>query len=117
MVRALAASGFAKAQAAVGNARGFHAAAERGIRAHRRRPGQDPRSVVVAAAWLARSQVAAGDLDRAVPTTQAALNRLPTVRSRRCTLILRRLEDDLAALPPARRPAAIRALHDQLRAT
>ena len=47
---------------------------------------------------------------------QAALNRLSTVRSRRCALVLRRLEADLAALPPTHRPAPIRSLHDQLRA-
>ncbi len=171
VVRALAASGFAKAQAAVGNARGFHAAAEE-ARALLDSPGaldarppylawfdsgalekqlaesaliltavssrdgralldgaaeafgrtaadpaRTPRSVVFGAAWLARSHVAAGDLDRVVPTTQVALNRLSTVRSRRCELVLHRLEDDLAALPPARRPAAVRSLHDQLRAT
>jgi hypothetical protein len=80
-------------------------------------PVRTPRSVVFGAAWLARSHVAAGDLDRVIPTTQVALNRLPTVRSRRCELVLHRLEDDLAALSPARRPAAVRALRDQLRAT
>ncbi|MGH3771185.1 MAG: hypothetical protein ACRDRW_07290, partial [Pseudonocardiaceae bacterium] len=170
-VRALAACGFAKAQAAVGNARGFHAAAEEArnllaspgaldarppylywfdsgalekelsesaliLAAVSSRdssallddatetfgrtaadPARTPRSVVFGAAWLARSHVAAGDLDRVVPTTQVALNRLPAVRSRRCELVLRRLEADLAALPPTRRPAAVRALHDQLRAT
>ncbi|MGH3999886.1 MAG: hypothetical protein ACRDTJ_20775 [Pseudonocardiaceae bacterium] len=170
-VRALAASGFAKAQAAVGNTRGFHAAAEE-ARALLDSPGaldarppylawfdsgaletqlassalllaavssrdgrallndateafgrtaadlaRSPRSVVVAGATLARSQVAAGDLERVVPTTQVALNRLPTVRSRRCELILHRREGDPAALHPARRPAAICSLHDQLRAT
>ncbi len=30
---------------------------------------------------------------------------------------LRRLEDDLTALSPARRPASVRSLHDRLRAT
>ncbi|MGH3828516.1 MAG: hypothetical protein ACRDQX_15295, partial [Pseudonocardiaceae bacterium] len=80
-------------------------------------PARNPRSVTFGAAWLARAHVAAGDLDRAVPAAQIALRRLPTVRSRRCTLILRRLQDDLTALPPARRPAAVRSLHDQLHAT
>lgn len=48
---------------------------------------------------------------------QATLRRLPTVRSRRCALLLHRLEADLAALPAAGRPAHVRSLHDQLRAT
>jgi hypothetical protein len=74
-----------------------------------------PRAMVSAAA-LSRAHIAAGNLDRAVPAAQTALRRLPTVHSRRCTLTLRRLADDLAALPPARRPAAVRSLHDQLRA-
>ncbi|MGH3721252.1 MAG: hypothetical protein ACRDRI_20850 [Pseudonocardiaceae bacterium] len=69
------------------------------------------------AAWLARAHVAAGDLDRAVPAGLTALRRLPTVRSRRCALVLRRLEADLTTLPPTHRPAAVRSLHDQLRAT
>ncbi|MGH3825520.1 MAG: hypothetical protein ACRDRA_22180 [Pseudonocardiaceae bacterium] len=170
-VRALAASRFAKAQAAVGNARGFHAAADearallnapgaldtrppylgwfglaslegflaqgaltlaaatsRNSRAlvdsaeqvlSRRvtDPGSTPRIAVFHAAWLSRAHLAAGDLDRAVPAAQTALRHLTTVRSRRCTLILRRLQDDLAALPPARRLPAVRSLHDQLRAT
>lgn len=76
-----------------------------------------PRSAVYHAAWLARAYVAAGDLDRVVPAGLTALRRLPTVRSRGCALVLRRLETDLATLPPSRRPVAIRSLHDQLRAT
>ena len=170
-VRALAACGLAKAQAAVGNAHGFHTAADEAralldtpdaldtrppyltwfgsaalestlaqgaltlaevsSRDNRRLledadtvlsrtatdPASTPRNAVFHAALLSRAHVAADNLDRAVPTAQTALHRLPTVRSPRCTLILRRLEDDLAALPPARRPAAIRSLHDQLRAT
>ncbi|MGH3889051.1 MAG: hypothetical protein ACRDSZ_21270 [Pseudonocardiaceae bacterium] len=170
-VRALAASGLAKAQAAVGNAHGFHAAADEAralldtpgaldarpsyltwfgpaalesqlaqsmltlaevsSRACRRLlesadtvlsqtatdPASTPRNAVFHAALLSRAHVAADNLDRAVPAAQTALRRLPTVRSRRCTLILHRLEDDLAALPPARHPAAIRSLHDQLHAT
>ncbi|MGH3915394.1 MAG: hypothetical protein ACRDTC_18595, partial [Pseudonocardiaceae bacterium] len=80
-------------------------------------PARTPRSVVFAGVKLARSQIAAGDLERVVPTIQVALNRLSTVRSRRCELVLRRLDDDLAALPPTRRPTAVRSLHDQLRAT
>ncbi|MGH3811416.1 MAG: hypothetical protein ACRDUV_03025 [Pseudonocardiaceae bacterium] len=170
-VRALAASGLAKAQAAVGNAHGFHAAADEAralldtpgaldvhppylswfgpaalesqlaqsaltlaevsSRDCRRLldaadtvldrtatdPASTPRNAVFHAALLSRAHVAADDLDRAVPAAQTALRRLPTVRSRRCTLILRRLEDDLATLPLARRPAAVRSLHDQLRAT
>ena len=75
------------------------------------------RHAVFHAAWLARAHVAAGDLDRAVPAGLTALRRLPTVRSRYCALVLRRLEADLAALPPTYRPAAVRSLHDQLRAT
>jgi hypothetical protein len=69
------------------------------------------------AAWLSRAHVAAGDLDRAVPAGLTALRRLPTVRSRRCALVLRRLEADLAALPPTHCPASVRSLQDQLRAT
>lgn len=169
-VRALAADRFAQAQAAAGNARGFHAAADEartlldipgaldtrphylswygpdyleghlaqgaltlaavtsrqsrglldGAEATLRRiatdPARAPRSAVLNAAWLARAHVAAGDLDRAVPAGLAALRRLPTVRSRRCALVLRRLEADLAALPPTHRPASVRSLHDQLRA-
>ncbi len=80
-------------------------------------PAGTPRNAVFHAGWLSRAHLAAGDLDRAVPAAQTALRRLPTVRSRRCTLILRRLEDDLTALPPARRPASVRSVHDQLRAT
>ncbi|MGH3696828.1 MAG: hypothetical protein ACRDRX_23070, partial [Pseudonocardiaceae bacterium] len=76
-----------------------------------------PRSAVYHAAWLARAHVAAGDLERAVPAGLTALRWLPTVRSRGCALVLRRLETDLAALPPSHRPAALRSLHDQLRAT
>ncbi|MGH3826888.1 MAG: hypothetical protein ACRDQX_06915 [Pseudonocardiaceae bacterium] len=64
-----------------------------------------------------RAHVAADDLERAVPAGLTALRRLPTVRSRRCALVLHRLETDLAALPPTHRPAAIRSLHDHLRAT
>ncbi|MGH3833726.1 MAG: hypothetical protein ACRDRS_25365 [Pseudonocardiaceae bacterium] len=80
-------------------------------------PARAPRSAVLNAAWLARAHVAAGDLERAVPAGLTALRRLTTVRSRRCALVLRRLETDLAALPPTHRPAAIRSLHDRLRAT
>ncbi len=80
-------------------------------------PARTPRSAVYHAAWLARAHVAAGDLDRAVPAGLTALRRLPTVRSRGCALVLRRLEADLAALPPTHRPAPVRSLHDQLRAT
>ncbi|MGH3796080.1 MAG: hypothetical protein ACRDSP_14455 [Pseudonocardiaceae bacterium] len=80
-------------------------------------PASTPRNAVFHAAWLSRAHVAADDLDRAVPAAQTALRRLPTVRSRRCALVLHRLEADLAALPPARRPASVRALQDQLRAT
>jgi hypothetical protein len=170
-VRALAATRFALAQAAAGNTRGFHTAADeaRGLldtpgaleglpsylgwfgpgvlegelaqgaltlasvtsRDSRRlidgaeailgRTATDatttPRGTVYHAAWLARAHVAAGDLDRAVPTGLTALRRLPTVRSRGCALVLRRLEADLAALSLTNRPAAIRSLHDQLRAT
>jgi hypothetical protein len=170
-VRAMAASTLAKSQAAVGNAHGFHAAADearvllstRGAldarpyyltwfgpaelesqlaqgaltlaevssRDSRRvleaadavlgrtttDPASTPRNAVFHAALLSRAHVAADNLDRAVPAARTALRCLPTVRSRRCTLILRRLEDDLAALPPSRRPAAVRSLHDQLRAT
>ncbi|MGH3754369.1 MAG: hypothetical protein ACRDRP_17050 [Pseudonocardiaceae bacterium] len=169
-VRALAASALAAAQAAVGNAHGFHAAADEArtlldtpgaldalpsyltgwpallesqlalstltlaevsSRDCRRLlegadtvlgriatdPVSTPWDAVFHAALLSRAHVAAGDLDRAVPAAQTALRRLPTVRSRRCALILRRLEDDLAALPAARRPAAVRSLHDQLHAT
>jgi hypothetical protein len=54
------------------------------------------------AAWLSRAHVAAGDLDRAVPAGLTAL---------------RRLEADLAALPPTHCPASVRSLQDQLRAT
>lgn len=171
VVRAVAASAFAQAQAAVGNARGFHSAADE-ARALLDTPGAldslppylawfwpanlesclaqgaltlaaatsrdcrgllddaatvlgrtatdpagTPRNAVFQSAWLSRAHVAAGDLDRAVPAGQAALRRLPTVRSRRCALLLQRLESDLAALPPGRRPAPVRSLHDQLRAT
>ncbi len=170
-VRALAADRFAQAQAAAGNAGGFHAAAEEaralldtpgaldtrphylswygpdyleghlaqgaltlaavtsresrglldGAEATLGRittdPARAPRSAVFNAAWLARAHVAAGDLERAVPAGLTALRRLSTVRSRRCALLLRRLEADLAALPLTHRPAAIRSLHDQLRAT
>jgi hypothetical protein len=80
-------------------------------------PASTPRSAVYHAAWLSRAHVAAGDLDRAVPAGLAALRRLPTVRSRGCALVLRRLEADLAALPLTHRPAAVRSLQDQLRAT
>ena len=170
-VRALAAGGFAKVQAAVGNARGFHAAAEEaralldspgaldtrppylawfdsgalekqlaesalilaGVSSRDSRalvdgadaafgrtaadPARTSRGVVFGAAWLSRAHVAAGDLERAVPAGLTALRRLPTVRSRRCELVLRRLEADLAALPPTHLPAAVRSLHAQLRAT
>ncbi|MGQ0777090.1 MAG: hypothetical protein ACT4NY_22195 [Pseudonocardiales bacterium] len=170
-VRALAASRFALAQAAVGNARGFHTAADEAralldapgavdtcppylawfgpttlegqlaqgtltlaevTSRHRRDlvtgaeavlgriatdPAAAPCAAVFYAAGLARAHIAADDLDRAVPAAQLALRRLPTVRSRRCALVMRRLEDDLTALPPTRCPATVRALHDQLRAT
>ncbi|MGH3923151.1 MAG: hypothetical protein ACRDTT_09830, partial [Pseudonocardiaceae bacterium] len=170
-VRVLAATRFALAQAAAGNAHGYHAAADEartlldipgaldarppyltwfgpsalesqlaqgaltlaGVTSRDSRallddaeqvlgrtatdPASTPRNAVFHAAWLSRAHVAADDLDRAVPAAQTALRRLPTVRSRRCTLVLHRLEADLAALPPARRPASIRALQDQLRAT
>ena len=80
-------------------------------------PARTPRSAVYHAAWLARAHVAAGDLDRAVPAGLTALRQLPIVGSRGCALVLRRLEADLAALPPTHCPAAVRSLHDQLRAT
>ncbi|MGH3616030.1 MAG: hypothetical protein ACRDRK_26255 [Pseudonocardia sp.] len=76
-----------------------------------------PRNTLFHTALLSRAHIAAGDLDRAVPAGLTALRQLPTVRSRRCALILRRLEADLAALPPTRRPASVRSLQDQLRAT
>jgi hypothetical protein len=170
-VRALAASSFAKAQAAAGNAYGFRTAADEartlldspgaldsrppyltwfgpaalesqlaqgaltlaGVTSRDSRvllddaeqvlgrtatdPASTPRNAVFHTAWLSRAHVAAGDLDRAVPAAKAALRRLPTVRSRRCTLLLHRLESDIAALPLNRRPAPVRALQDQLRAT
>ncbi|MGH3697781.1 MAG: hypothetical protein ACRDRX_28015 [Pseudonocardiaceae bacterium] len=170
-VRALAADRFALAQAAAGNTRGFHAAADE-ARALLDTPGAldslppwltfygpgaleenlaqgaltlaavtsrdsrrlldgaemilgrtatdattNPRNAVYHAAWLARAHVAAGDLDRAAPAGLTALRRLPTVRYRCWPLELRRLETDLAALPPTHRPAALRSLRDQLRAT
>ncbi|MGH3568395.1 MAG: hypothetical protein ACRDRH_20675 [Pseudonocardia sp.] len=171
VVRAIAASAFAQAQAAVGNARGFHTAADeartlldtpgaldnlppylawfwpgnleqclaqgaltlaavtsrdcRGLLdsadAALSRTAADeagtPRHTLFQVGMLSRAHVAADDLDRAVPAGLTALRQLPTVRSRRCALILHRLEADLAALPPTRRPTAIRSLHDQLRAT
>jgi hypothetical protein len=171
LVRAVAASAFAQAQAAVGNARGFHSAADEArtlldtpgaldnpppylawfwpanlesclaqgaltlagvtsrdsrilldgadavLRGTATDPAGVPRNAVFHVAWLSRAHVAADDLDQAVPAAQVALRRLPTVRSRRCGLVLRRLEADLAALPQARRPASVRALQDQLRAT
>ncbi len=80
-------------------------------------PASTARNAVFHAAWLSRAHVAAGDLDRVVPAAQVALRRLPTVRSRRCELVLCRLEADLAALPPSHRPAAVRSRLDQLRAT
>ncbi|MGH3692403.1 MAG: hypothetical protein ACRDRX_00080, partial [Pseudonocardiaceae bacterium] len=170
-VRALAADRFAQAQAAAGNTRGFHTAADEARAlldtpgalesrpayltwygpasleghlahgaltlaavtsrdSHRLIDGAEatlgrvvtdtastPRRTVFSAAWLARAHVAAGDLDRAVPAGLTALRWLPTVRSRRCALVLRRLETDLAALPPTHRPAALRSLQDHLRAT
>ncbi len=170
-VRALAASRFALAQAAAGNTRGFHAAADEaralldtpgaldtrppyltsfgpgelesqlaqgaltlaGVTSRESRglldgaeavlgraatdPASTPRGAVFHAAWLSRAHVAAGDLDRAVPAGLTALRRLPTVRSRRCALVLRRLEADLAALPLTHRPASVRSLHDRLRVT
>ncbi|MGH3753602.1 MAG: hypothetical protein ACRDRP_13045 [Pseudonocardiaceae bacterium] len=170
-VRALAADRFAQAQAAAGNTRGFHAAADEAralldtpgaldtlphyltwygpdaleghlaqgaltlaaVTSRQSRslldsaeatlgrlatdPARTPRSAVFNAAWLSRAHVAAGDLDRAVPAGLTALRRLPTVRSRRCALVLHRLEADLAALPPTHRPAPVRSLYDQLRAT
>jgi len=166
-VRVIAASAFAKSQAAVGNARGFHAAADE-ARALLDTPGAldnlpsyltwlgpgnldsclhqgaltlaevtsrdcrslldgadvalgrtagTPRNTLFHTALLSRAHIAADDLDRAVPTGLTALRQLPAVRSRRCALILRRLEADLAALPPTRRPASVRSLQDQLRAT
>lgn len=171
VVRAVAASAFAQAQAAVGNARGFHSSADEartlldtpgaldnlppylawfwpanldsclaqgaltlagvtsrdcralldGADAVLGRTATDlagtPRNAVFHVAWLSRAHVAAGDLDRAVSAGLAALRRLPTVRSRRCALVLRRLEADLAALPPTHRPASVRSLQDQLRTT
>jgi hypothetical protein len=171
VVRAVAASAFAQAQAAVGNARGFHSCADEarvlldtpGAMDHlpaylawfwpanlesclaqgaltlaavtsrdcrgllnsadallgraATNPHGTPRNAVFHAALLSRAHLAAGNLDRTVPTAQLALRRSPTVRSRRCALVLRRLEEDLAALPPARRPASIRALQDQLHST
>jgi len=170
-VRALAASRFALAQAAVGNTRGFRAAADEartlldtpgaldsrpsyltwfgpgalesqlaqgaltlaGVTSRESRrlldgaeavlgrtvtdPASTPRNAVFHAGWLARARVAAGDLDQAAAAGHTVLRRLPTVRSRRCALLLHRLEADLAALPPTHRPAAIRSLHDHLRAT
>jgi hypothetical protein len=80
-------------------------------------PAGTPRNAVFHAAWLSRAHVAAGDLDRALPAGLTALRRLPTVRSRRCALLLRQLEADLATLSPTYRPAAARSLQDQLRAT
>ena len=80
-------------------------------------PASTPRNAVFHAAWLSRAQVAADNLDRAVLAAQTALRRLPTVRSRRCALVLRHLEEDLAALPPARRPASVRSPQDQLHAS
>ncbi len=79
-------------------------------------PASTPLGAVYHAAWLSRAHVAAGDLDRAVPAGFTALRRLPAVRSRHCALVLRRLEADLAALPITHRPAAVRSLHDRLRA-
>ncbi len=170
VVRALAASRFAQAQAAAGNARGFHAAADEAralldtpgaldalpsylswfdpdalegqladsglilagvtsrdsrslldgaevvLGRHATDPASSPVSAVFYGAYLARAHVAAGDLERAVPAGHAALRRATTVRSRRCALLLNKLEADLAALPPTRLPASARSLQDQLRA-
>jgi len=169
-VRALAASRFALAQAAAGNAHGFHAAADEArtlldtpgapdalpsylswfgpdalegqladsglvlagvtsrdsrsllddaelvLGRHATGPAGTPVSAVFYGAWLTRAHVAAGDLERAVPAGHAALRRVPMVRSRRCALVLSRLEADLAALPLTRLPASVRSLQDQLRA-
>ena len=170
VVRALAASRFAQAQAAAGNARGFHAAADEArtlldtpgaldirlpylgsygprtlesqladsglilaaatsrdsrslldgaevvLGRHAIDPASSPVSSVFYGAWLARAHVAAGDPERAVSAGHAALRRVPMVRSRRCALLLNRLEADLAALPPTRLPVSARSLQDQLRA-
>jgi len=174
-VRALAASRFALAQAAVGNARGFHVAADEartlldtsgamdalpaylscsgtdafgpdalesqlangalvlaGVTSRDSRslldgaelvlgryatdPASTPVYAVYYPAGLARAHVAAGDLERAVSAGHAALRRASTVRSRRCALVLSRLEADFAALPSTRLPASARSLQDQLRA-
>ncbi|MGH3811862.1 MAG: hypothetical protein ACRDUV_05325, partial [Pseudonocardiaceae bacterium] len=80
-------------------------------------PAGTPRNAVFHVAWLSQALVTIGDLDRAVPAGLTALRRLPTVRSRHCALVLRRLEADLAALPPTHRPASVRSLQDEFRAT
>jgi hypothetical protein len=170
VVRAVVASAFAQAQAAVGNARGFQSSAEEaralldtpgaldnlppylawfwpanldsclaqgaltlaGVTSRDCRalldgadavlgrtatdPAGTPRNAVFHVAWLSRAHLAVGDLDRAVPAAQVALRRLPTVRSRRCELVLHQLEANLAALSPTHRPASVRSLQDQLRA-
>jgi hypothetical protein len=67
-----------------------------------------PREAVENAAWLARAHLATGDLDRAVPAGLTALRRLPTVHSRGCALVLRRLKTISPPCPPptARPPPA-----------
>jgi hypothetical protein len=73
------------------------------------------------------SQLAQGTLTLVAVTSRALLDssgedtwahsHRSDQHTRRCALVLRRLEADLAALPPTHRPAPVQSLHDQLRAT
>lgn len=95
---------------------GFLGGAEEVLGASGASAATSGRNAVFHAAWLARAQLAAGDLDRAAHAGRTALRRHVGVRSRRCGLILHRLTDDLAALPAHRQPPPLRELTDQLRA-
>ncbi len=69
-----------------------------------------PRDVALHSAWLARTHVKRGEIDRAVDITELAIGQLPSVRSPRVRKVLRSVKADLTQHRFARREPRVRQL-------